>query len=116
MELPQPQARDPLTHPVEVIQRGHAKAAEAQELHRLATTVSIGYALATTIERKQLSGIGRQFGLPSSGVLLEQFNNTQCRMDFEDWLPMPAPTMPRTRALVEQQYYGEELMTKPINH
>ena len=115
LELPHSQVRDGLVHPMQAALSAAPSRAEAEELHRLATTRSAGFALHTTLERKHLSTIGRplmQSILPSSGVLLEQFNNTQSTMGFEDWLPTEKPSVVRPRRDVETQYYGEELGAK----
>ena len=114
MDLPHASARDPLQHPMETALRAFPREQEAEELHRLATTRSKAYAIGVTLERKHLAGIGRQAGLPSSGVLMEAFNGKQSTIDFEDFLPSESPYMPRPRAVVETAVYGEELVAKPL--
>jgi hypothetical protein len=99
---------------MEAALKEHPRRAEAEELHRLATTRSQAYALGVTLERKHLAGMGRHSGLPSSNVLMNAFNNKQSTIDFEDFLGTESPQMPRPRQVVEGAYYGDELVTKPM--
>jgi hypothetical protein len=117
MDLPQGNAKDQVVHPVQVLQSTGRQADEAQELHRRAVTQGWAFATSTTLQRKHLAGTRRMAGLNSSNLMLDSFNNKLTRVEFSDFLGLPdddANVQPRPRAVVEAEYFGEELVQKAM--
>lgn len=115
MEAGQPLIRDPLHHPIEVVQKNARRLAEQQQLQQQALTFGRGFAMRTALDRHRIAGIERRGVMRSSNVLSDSYDDRLTQISFSDFLGLPKNNpnvQPTSRQLLNEELWGTDLVMK----
>jgi hypothetical protein len=117
LPLTSAQLKERVVHPVEMIQKNMYLQEQRQRLHQIRVTQGWAAAARTSFDQAVLLRTRRLGGLPTSHALFHHYNGDYDDIDVCDvyGLEKNDPNVqPAPRALVEKQFYGEELTLKSI--
>ena len=104
--------REDIRHPVEEILRNAEYQQQQQELHRIRTAYGWAAAARHAMDQARLLGTRRPGSLHVSHALYHHYTGGHDDIDVSDIFGSPQNdpnVQPAPRALVEKQFYGEEV-------
>lgn len=117
LSVPTAQLKERVPHPCEVAQKSYQMTEQRRLLHQVRTTQSWAAAARVSLDQALLLQSRRLGGLPTSHALYHHYNGTDDEIDVEDVYGLAkhnSNVQPAPRALVEKQFYGEELTMKAL--
>lgn len=117
LSVPTAELKERVSHPCEMIQKAAFQNDQRRTLHQIRSTQSWAAAARESFNQAVLLRSRRLGGLPTSFALYHHYNGHDDDIETTDVLGLEKHNpnvQPAPRALVEKQFYGEELTMKSV--